>query len=128
MQIEEIFQQTLSGGKLTITFGPLKFESSTYGNAIALIKIFTQKPDEKFEVSFNSALKIDDLGSLKMAFHGLTSVKELIQKYEQFQQIYDKISFIDVKKNYSNIENWSRSIISEFDDIAANFCIGKPKF
>ena len=125
MQIEEIFQQTLSGGKLTITFGPLKFESSTYGNAIALIKIFTQKPDEKFKTALNSVLRIDDFGFLELAFHGSTSANELRQKFKQFQQIYENISFIDVSKNYNNVEDLFESIMSEFDDVAANFCIGK---
>jgi len=135
MQIEEIIQQILSGGKLTITFGPLNFESSVNGDINRLIKKFNQKPDEKFKISLSSALYIDDFGSLKLAFHGSTSANELVQKYKQFYKIYENIVYKIHKnivykihenivyKNYNNIEDLFESIISEFDDIAANFCI-----
>ena len=125
MQIEKIIQQILSGGKLTITFGPLNFESSVNGDINRLIKKFNQQPDEEFKISLSSDLYIDDFGSLKLAFHGSTSANELKQKYKQFQQIFENITFIDVYKNYNNVENLFENIMSEFDDVAANFCIGK---
>jgi len=124
MQIEEIIQQILSGGKLTITFGPLNFESSVNGDINRLIKKFNQKPDEEFKISLSSDLYIDDFGSLKLAFHGSTSANELVQKYKQFYKIYENILYKNILyKNYNNVEDLFESIISEFDDVAANICI-----
>ena len=122
-ELEAIVQKIMSGGKFTITYGPVKFDLSISGNPNGLILKFSDKSKDTFETNFSGNVNIDgpnigDVGSLKMTLDGSTSAYELMSKYEQFLQIYKRY-----EQGNLDMDNLIQDIILIFDEIAGTECI-----
>ena len=82
----KVFGNSKQEGNYQINYGPFKYEFSVKGNLSSVVEKLTGKTDQTFTVKFEGE-QIIESSFLKMAFHGKTSMNEIMSKFEKISEI-----------------------------------------